>query len=1224
MNYRRTQSGVALVITLIMLSVITLIAVAFLLLSQRERASVASTMVATDAELMANTGLEASKAYILGQIIAFATNNPANRTFTNAQGQWITARLLGPDLTVSVVGDGSTNYAQTTADYQALTNLLIDPSAPVFVSRGGVRQSVHYIDLNRNGRFDETGYVLARDNNGNQITGVTNFVIGDPQWIGMPFRPNEPYSSSNRFVGRYAYIIIPVGRASNIDFIHNTAAAGLFSRNQGHGSWELNLAALLTDLNTNFWRNYDYNTIAGQGFLDATNILAYRHGATSLRTAQQTFGTNTDFFAGDGIDQYGNGNDSSGLWSSEPWAGAPSRQHFFSIHDFFNAKTPTFQDRLLSAGLSLNSYDRHTFYRMLAQLVTDTAPEKMRYRVRVNSQGKPVGDDGPINLNYANTYVGTSDVDATDFVPWTAESFFHATADRLLRDHGFAIDANTPLSVTNLPVYPTNFYTPAVHRLLQMTLNIFDATTNKGAAYPYYPTALRPVFEGSDNFVRIVGYEDFGPTPAPNRVLTITNVLRWRDLSNQAERASLIPDWNSLAPSFVYGVPVLIGAKKGFPNFNEYVFQSIAQVHRELNIDKRQGQIATTNHVFYLGISNYMALEAWNSYMDTYPRDLILAAGAKVTSSLTNELQLPIFPAGTSNPKSFEVFSAVSVTNNTWRGREFRIPLAIVPTNGWAFDNFLPYSIYHANTRQFMPTNSAYDTDYPAPQWVLTTTNRVRFFLFDNPAPGEGDERLVDAVGLAPSVSSINITKALHDMGDPQNPALAGGTLSANPFWLTNRVRGNNRDTRDMTQGIREQFVTSQTGSPAWNDYGFFRHSPQWPTVTLAKDGFAQFLTGIRNNSFSNVTQTNMWAPFVPQMKVYQQFVWQANDPLVHHLAQDLRFATNDPPQYSLVNRPNYIIKSIGQVNPSYQPWGQDFGKNSESTEMSVKDAMFGRLGPGGGNPPIGSSDDWDFPTNKFANIGLLGKVHRGTPWQTIYFKPGAPPDATWAKYHRGGRFSNPTNDWRLADIFTVAQHPNASRGRMSVNQTNVAGWSAVLSGIRVPALDRRATPVMTNTIIEPALKDPTLDKLVEAINFRRQQLPGEIFSSLSEFLAVPELTTNSPYLTPLPSPVENPILDADYEAIPQKIASLLKAGEPRFVVYVFGQSLKPAPQSVIPGGPFRGLCVNYEVTGEMAAKAVMRVDLVPVPPPNPVPAGGYLPVRPQAVIESFNLLPPD
>lgn len=1191
MNYRRTQSGVALVITLIMLSVITLIAVAFLLLSQRERASVASTMVATDAELMANSGLEASKAYILGQMAAFLSN-PTNRTFTNAQGHWIPRLLLGPDLIVSVVGDGSTNYAQTTADYQALTNLLIDPSAPVFVSRAGVLQSVHYLDLNRNTNFDETGYVLARDSSGKQITGVTNFVIGDPQWIAMPFRPNEPYSSSNRFIGRYAYIIIPVGRSSSIDSIHNAAASGLFSRNQGHGSWEINLAALLTDLNTNFWRNYDYNTIAGEGFLDATNILAYRYAATSLPTAEQTFGTTTDFFATDGIDQYGNGNDSSGLWSSEPWAGAPNRRHFFSIHDFFNAKTPTFQNRLLSAGASLNSYDRHTFYRMLAQLGTDTAPEKMRYRVRVNSQGKIVGDDGPINLNYANT----NDVDATDFVPWTPEEFFHTVADRLLRDHRFGNHENGLLSVTNLMVYPTNFYTPAVHRLLQMTLNIFDATTNRGALYPYYPTALKPIFHTPDNgsnvFIR--GYQE---VPRNYRSV-ITDSFNWRDLSNATDRATKL----GIGPhEFVYGVPVLVGAKKGFPNFNEYVFQSIAQVHRELNVEKTgPGVPITTNHVFYMGVSNYMGLEAWNSYTNPFPRELIMAAGVELSTSLTND------DGYFSTNLTFSTNSSIVLPLNTWRGGEFRVPLAVpVQTGPFALEDFLRYSIYHASSRKFLPTNSgAYDAGtFPAPQWVLTTTNRMRFFMFD-------DGYLVDAVGLAPVVTTMNITKALHDLGDPQNPALAGGTVPHNVFWLTNRANGNQRNTRDVTEGIHNQLVTSQTGDPPWNQRGTFRTSPQWPTVDAAKNGFFQYLQAIRNNSLTNVARTNMWAPFVPQQKVYQQFVWQANDPLVHHLVEDLRFATSSPPRYSKVLTPTFAVTSIGVVNPVYQPWNGNPSQSKEdpSRQTAAIDATIK-------DPRVEKSDDWDFPTNKFPNVGLLGRVHRGTPWQTVYLKGAITTPAAWATSHRGGARSNPTNDWRLADIFTVAQHPNASRGRMSVNQTNVAGWSAVLSGLQIPMVN--GAGMITNDVIEPALKDPTLDKLVEAINAQRQLAPGQVFSSLAEFLTVPELTVASPYLTPATgttfAPQSSP-RDSDYEALPEKMISLLKPGEPRFVVYVFGQSLKPAPQSVIPGGNLRGLCVNYEVTGEMAAKAVMRVDstLQPGPP------------RLQAVIESFNLLPPD
>ena len=36
-------------------------------------------------------------------------------------------------------------------------------------------------------------------------------------------------------------------------------------------------------------------------------------------------------------------------------------------------------------------------------------------------------------------------------------------------------------------------------------------------------------------------------------------------------------------------------------------------------------------------------------------------------------------------------------------------------------------------------------------------------------------------------------------------------------------------------------------------------------------------------------------------------------------------------------------------------------------------------------------SDYWDFPTNLLSNLSWLGRVHRGTPWQTLYLKSAVP-----------------------------------------------------------------------------------------------------------------------------------------------------------------------------------------------------------------------------------------
>jgi len=52
---RPSQRGVALVITLIMLSVITVVAVAFLAISRRERATVTQKANSVDAELAADS-----------------------------------------------------------------------------------------------------------------------------------------------------------------------------------------------------------------------------------------------------------------------------------------------------------------------------------------------------------------------------------------------------------------------------------------------------------------------------------------------------------------------------------------------------------------------------------------------------------------------------------------------------------------------------------------------------------------------------------------------------------------------------------------------------------------------------------------------------------------------------------------------------------------------------------------------------------------------------------------------------------------------------------------------------------------------------------------------------------------------------------------------------------------------------------------------------------------
>ena len=59
--------------------------------------------------------------------------------------------------------------------------------------------------------------------------------------------------------------------------------------------------------------------------------------------------------------------------------------------------------------------------------------------------------------------------------------FFTNVANRLLQ-------SQLNLNLNRIQLYPTNQYTPSVHRLLQVTANLYDAMTNRTiTSYPYLP-----------------------------------------------------------------------------------------------------------------------------------------------------------------------------------------------------------------------------------------------------------------------------------------------------------------------------------------------------------------------------------------------------------------------------------------------------------------------------------------------------------------------------------------------------------------------------------------------------------------------------------------------------------------------------------------------------------------------------------------------------------------
>jgi hypothetical protein len=268
-------------------------------------------------------------------------------------------------------------------------------------------------------------------------------------------------------------------------------------------------------------------------------------------------------------------------------------------------------------------------------------------------------------------------------------------------------------------------------------------------------------------------------------------------------------------------------------------------------------------------------------------------------------------------------------------------------------------------------------------------------------------------------------------------------------------------------------------------------------------------------------------------------------------------------------------------------------------------------------DPNMTSANNWQFPTNLFPGVGWLGRVHRGTPWQTVYLKPDgvnpagvnpSPSYANWTNSWVNSPFTYPTNDWSLIDLFTAVPNDNAARGLLSVNQTNDAAWAAVFSGvIFITNLNTTAgtggglplNPTNDVYYLMDASNAPAF-----GINVVRTWQPNGIFHKIGDILQASALTVSPPEAT------EVPLSDEMVERIPQQTLGLLKVGLPQFVIYSWGQSLKPKNLYSSGSGNLLNICTNYEITGEYLTRTVCHI------------VGDPSAAAPRIVIDNYNIVP--
>ncbi len=319
----RKVEGVALVITLLMLSVITFLAVAFLAMSRQNKSAVSASLDIATARASADAAQARAQTEIIANMMAhgdalaydyMVSRNFQSASFTNSSAE----SIYDPNnVNYQFLYNTATRFSSANANgkpwAQNIANLFYDPRPPVFVVTNPAYPNNYdfrfWVDLNRNGEFETNGDQITlipaqgASYNGpytSYVVGSNKVLNGEPEWIGQLKNPLWHHSSSNTFIGRYAYLVLPVGKSLDLNYIYNylkradgDATSVLnnainqddgFARDQGVGSWELNLAATLEYISPWAYERANHGNYPGFPRNIYDNPTAYSYYAPGVRS----------------------------------------------------------------------------------------------------------------------------------------------------------------------------------------------------------------------------------------------------------------------------------------------------------------------------------------------------------------------------------------------------------------------------------------------------------------------------------------------------------------------------------------------------------------------------------------------------------------------------------------------------------------------------------------------------------------------------------------------------------------------------------------------------------------------------------------------------------------------------------------------------------------------------------------------------------------------------
>ena len=752
--------------------------------------------------------------------------------------------------------------------------------------------------------------------------------------------------------------------------------------------------------------------------------------------------------------------------------------------------------------------------------------------------------------------------------------FFSSVADKMLR-------STFSFGVTNIPVCSNGVfvYSPAVQRILQLSANVYDASNTN-----FFPTVFRPVFTNDGTNILISGYQQIagnislpssGPLALPSTQLP---------LSQAEDVTALLSQPAGTYSNNIYGVPWIIGVKKGLPGFNQFSMVNTVQFERLLQLVRPSvGGLVSTNQMIVMNGNNNVGVSFWNSYSNDYSANYPTNLGSpNLTVYVSHTIRMVLTNSDWMTPYSCLFTTNFTFSINHWPGSKWGAFGSGTPAansffvNLWT-NNFIPTAVYNFTTRAFYAATNAqsfWDVSRtildPLPQFGLLTTNWLQAVIVDN-------GQIIDYVQLRGPIDNANLNSALKDdplFGGPPNYYL----------WVTNAYGSGTIPSWGIVDQIDISSIQGATVPPSaqWKDPGV--RIPGLSDLKAASQVFFgafskpnsiyQYVTDAGTTRYYTNSQLVVQAPYTATRTILVPYLYQVNDPLVHYLASDLdagagavwqnsEAAANGVWSHSdnptIMPIPTPPTTSISR----YQPWSKTAPNAFQSTSYNFQNpySLIYK------DPLVWGSDYWNFPTNLLAALGGLGQVHRGTPWQTVYLKAhnvlhtlnslGAVSSGTntWIAWTGDYDVSDaalmaPANDRRLAGLLVSLLNTNDATQLFSVNDPNIADWLNVLNGLTAYS----NSVAVLSFPISPPLAAPQFDTYVIASNSpqtlvvangvgqARANQPNQFFYFIGDISAALQLTENSPWLnTSNSNQVKFGITDAAYEAIPAQLLPLLR-----------------------------------------------------------------------------------